>query len=48
MIKRAPLKRQFLHAYQLQFRHPVTGQILELESPLPDDLKAVLEHKDAL
>ncbi len=48
VIKRAPLKRQFLHAYQLQFRHPVTGQMLELEAPLPDDLGAVLEQKDAL
>lgn len=48
VIKRAPLSRQFLHAYQLQFRHPVTGQMLELEAPLPDDLQAVLEEKDAL
>lgn len=48
VIKRAPLNRQFLHAYQLQFRHPVTGQMLELEAPLPDDLQRVLEQKDAL
>jgi 23S rRNA pseudouridine1911/1915/1917 synthase len=42
------LARQFLHAYQLRFTHPVTGQILELEAPLPADLQAVLDHTDVL
>jgi len=36
------LKRQFLHSYRLVFLHPVTGQRLDLVSPLPDDLAAVL------
>jgi 23S rRNA pseudouridine1911/1915/1917 synthase len=36
------LKRQFLHAYQLVFKHPRTGEILELEAPLPDDLEQIL------
>jgi 23S rRNA pseudouridine1911/1915/1917 synthase len=31
-------QRQMLHAWRLRFVHPVTGQILEVESPLPDDL----------
>ena len=48
ILKRVPPHRQFLHAYQLQFRHPITGQMLELEASLPDDLQAVLEAKDAL
>jgi 23S rRNA pseudouridine1911/1915/1917 synthase len=48
VLKRAPLKRQFLHACQLQFRHPITGQLLELEAPLPDELQAVLKEKDFL
>jgi 23S rRNA pseudouridine1911/1915/1917 synthase len=47
-LKRIRLDRQFLHAYQLHFRHPSTGQMLELEAPLPDDLQAVLAEKDAL
>lgn len=35
--------RQFLHAYQLQFTHPVTGETLELQAPLPADLQAGLD-----
>jgi 23S rRNA pseudouridine1911/1915/1917 synthase len=47
-LKRVPLKRQFLHASQLHFHHPVTGQLLELEAPLPDDLQNVLNLQDFL
>ncbi len=36
------LERQFLHAYHLRLRHPVTGEELDLESPLPPDLDAAL------
>lgn len=42
------LKRQFLHAFQLIFTHPSTGQILELKAPLPEDLQAVLLQKSSL
>lgn len=42
------LKRQFLHAYQLKFRHPTTGDVLELEAPLPDDLQDVLRQEKFL
>ncbi|TRO45634.1 RluA family pseudouridine synthase [Candidatus Bathyarchaeota archaeon] len=38
-----PLQRQFLHAGHLGFQHPVTGQRLELDAPLPADLADVLE-----
>jgi len=34
--------RTFLHASRLQFDHPTTGERLTIESPLPDDLAAVL------
>ncbi len=37
------LERQFLHAYRLRFRHPLTGVQLDFESPLPADLAAALE-----
>jgi 23S rRNA pseudouridine1911/1915/1917 synthase len=37
------LRRQFLHAARLRFRHPVTGEELDLEAPLPDDLQRVLD-----
>lgn len=42
------LKRQFLHASQLQLTHPVTGARLEFEAPLPEDLQGILEHKSFL
>jgi len=37
------LRRQFVHACYVKFRHPGTGECLELESPLPPDLKQALE-----
>jgi 23S rRNA pseudouridine1911/1915/1917 synthase len=48
VIRGSTLKRQFLHAYQLRFTHPTTGAIMDLEAPLPDDLKAVLDQKSFL
>ncbi|MGB8347798.1 MAG: RluA family pseudouridine synthase [Ktedonobacteraceae bacterium] len=39
-----PLSRQFLHAYQLAFNHPITGQRIELEAPLPKDLEQILQN----
>jgi 23S rRNA pseudouridine1911/1915/1917 synthase len=32
------LERQFLHAARLAFTHPFTGERVDVESPLPDDL----------
>ena len=37
----AGLKRQALHAAVLGFRHPVTGELLRFESPLPPDMAAL-------
>jgi 23S rRNA pseudouridine1911/1915/1917 synthase len=36
------LERQFLHAARLAFPHPITGDWIETESPLPDDLATAL------
>lgn len=36
------LQRQFLHAARLAFEHPVTGETVDLTSPLPADLAAAL------
>ena len=36
------LGRQFLHANRLVFEHPFTGEKVDVESPLPDDLAAYL------
>jgi 23S rRNA pseudouridine1911/1915/1917 synthase len=41
------LRRQFLHASALEFRHPVTGAPVHVESPLPADLAAALERAAA-
>jgi 23S rRNA pseudouridine1911/1915/1917 synthase len=40
------LARQFLHAAALAFPHPFTGDRVEVESPLPDDLTRFLEELD--
>ncbi len=37
-----PAKRHFLHAAWLRFRHPVSGVLIDLRSPLPSDLKRSL------
>ena len=38
------LARQFLHAARLAFPHPLTGERVEAESPLPADLAAALDE----
>jgi 23S rRNA pseudouridine1911/1915/1917 synthase len=37
------LERQFLHAARLAFPHPLTGNAIDVSSPLPTDLEAALE-----
>jgi 23S rRNA pseudouridine1911/1915/1917 synthase len=44
---RLGLERQFLHATRLAFTHPVTGQPIDVSSPLPPDLQAALERAAA-
>lgn len=41
--ERYGLERQFLHAHRLAFEHPLSGERLAFESPLPADLAAALE-----
>jgi 23S rRNA pseudouridine1911/1915/1917 synthase len=38
------LERQFLHAERLAFPHPFTEEQVDVESPLPADLRAALER----
>ncbi len=40
---KAASPRQFLHATRLSFAHPATGAAIDIESPLPPELQAVLE-----
>lgn len=37
------IRRQMLHAWQLSFVHPRTGQSMNFESPLPKDMASVLD-----
>jgi 23S rRNA pseudouridine1911/1915/1917 synthase len=37
------MTRQALHARRLQFHHPVTGEVLDLHSPLPHDMARLLD-----
>jgi 23S rRNA pseudouridine1911/1915/1917 synthase len=42
------LDRPFLHAWRIAFAHPVTGERIDLEDPLPPDLAEALERARAL
>jgi 23S rRNA pseudouridine1911/1915/1917 synthase len=44
---RLGLERQFLHATRLAFAHPVTGEPVDVSSPLPPDLQAALDRAAA-
>jgi len=37
-----PIPRQMLHAMKLGITHPETGQFIEFEAPLPDDMEFVI------
>ena len=47
-VAESGLKRQALHAAVLGFVHPVTGQALRFESPLPPDMAALEALLEAL
>jgi 23S rRNA pseudouridine1911/1915/1917 synthase len=42
------LERQFLHATRLAFEHPLSGEPIEVLSPLPADLQAALARAEEL
>jgi 23S rRNA pseudouridine955/2504/2580 synthase len=41
-LEKQGVKRLLLHAHRLAFLHPITGETLKLESPLPPDIKKFL------
>ena len=45
-LQRLGLKRMFLHAAKLDLRHPLSGETLELEAPLPPELDEFLRRLD--
>jgi len=42
--KRLGLDRPFLHSWRIGFDHPLTGERIELEEPLPSDLERALRR----
>lgn len=38
------IKRQALHAYRLAFPHPRSGELIELESDLPEDIEELIKE----
>jgi len=44
----AGFKRQALHAWLLGFKHPINGQALHWESPLPPDLQALVSSLESI
>ncbi|MEQ1591499.1 MAG: RluA family pseudouridine synthase [Thiobacillaceae bacterium] len=41
------LKRMFLHAAKLVFTHPISGEPLQIEAPLPADLQVFVDYLNA-
>ncbi|SIR51028.1 ribosomal large subunit pseudouridine synthase C [Aromatoleum tolulyticum] len=46
-LEQEGLRRMFLHAAHLSFVHPLTGEPIVLQSPLPDELQGFIDHLDA-
>ena len=38
-------KRVALHAAEIEFKHPITGEALEFESPLPKDMESLINGR---
>lgn len=45
-LEHGGLKRMFLHAARLRLKHPLSGETLALEAPLPPELQAYLDQLD--
>jgi 23S rRNA pseudouridine955/2504/2580 synthase len=43
-LSKQGFKRMFLHAWRLQFTHPVSGQRVELKSAMPAELNSFVQH----
>ncbi|MCF8178821.1 MAG: RluA family pseudouridine synthase [Sulfuritalea sp.] len=46
LLQKAGLGRMFLHAAKLELPHPLTGTVLELNSPLPQELLGFVAQLD--
>lgn len=48
ILAKQGLKRMFLHAASMMFRHPGSGDTVTIEAPLPQDLAQFLESRHVL
>jgi 23S rRNA pseudouridine1911/1915/1917 synthase len=39
---RSEIGRQALHSWKLEFKHPITGEEMAFEQPLPEDMRNLL------
>lgn len=46
-LQKQGLKRMFLHAFSVSFKHPLTGEPVKIEAPLPPELQGFLNKLDA-
>lgn len=38
------IERQALHAFRLEFRHPLSGKAMQFEAPFPEDFRKTLDY----
>lgn len=43
VVTRLPIHRLALHAYQITFTHPVTGSIITMQAPYPEDFQKTVQ-----
>lgn len=48
MLEQEGLRRMFLHAALVKFDHPLSGEPIELSSPLPPELQAFVDRLDGM
>jgi 23S rRNA pseudouridine955/2504/2580 synthase len=47
LLAKTGLKRMFLHAHRIQFRHPASGDEMRIESPMAPDLASFIARLDS-
>lgn len=43
-VANTPIERVMLHAYRLEIPHPISGEVMVFDAPLPPDFEALLTH----
>ncbi len=47
VLMKQGLKRMFLHAHSIAFAHPLTGEAMQLNAPLPNELESFITKLDS-